>query len=117
MFELLEDELLHITITIAIESTLHHSIQQTGNISYLHRMTVCSSGRLPITICKINDADYLYTTLLGTKLLGVPHGGPTRLAQWPMLTAHSEVFELQGTGWKKSCGDIVLSSSGWFVEV
>jgi hypothetical protein len=75
---------------------------------------VFSSGSLPITICKIDDADYLYKTLLGSKLLGVPRGGPSRLAQWPMLKAHSEILTLQGLGWKQSCGDILLSSSGWF---
>lgn len=89
-----------------------------GRLDYVEgvghiRMTVFSSGRLPITICKVDDADYLYKTLLGTRLLGVPRGGSSRLAKWPMLTAHSEIFELRGTGWKKSCGDIILSSSGW----
>lgn len=73
-----------------------------------------ASGRLPITICNMDDADCLYKTLLGTRLLGVPYGGPTRLTQWPMLRAHSETLELRGIGWKQSCGDILLSSSGWF---
>jgi len=65
----------------------------------------------------VDDADYLYKALLGTRLLGVPRGGPSRLALWPKLKAHSEIFELHGCGWKKSCGDIVLSSSGWFIEM
>ena len=110
MFKLFEEKLLHITKRITVN--LHCSLRQTYNTNYLHRMTVFSSGRLPITICKVDDADYLYKTLLGTRLLGVPRGGSSRLAKWPMLTAHSEIFELRGTGWKKSCGDIILSSSG-----
>lgn len=75
-------------------------------------MTVFASGRLPITICNMDDADCVYKTLLGTRLLGVPCGGATRLAQWPMLRAHSKTLELYGIGWKQSCGDILLSSSG-----
>jgi hypothetical protein len=55
--------------------------------------------------------------LLGSELLGVPHGGPTRLSQWPMLKHHSEILELHGIGWKQSCGDILLSSAGWFTEM
>lgn len=77
-------------------------------------MTVFSSGSLPITICRIDDADCLYKTLLGSRFLGVPLGGPARLAQWPMLKSHSEILELHGIGWKESCGDILLSSAGSF---
>jgi hypothetical protein len=77
-------------------------------------MTVLSSGSLPITICKVDDADWIYNTLLGSRLLGVPRGGPARLAQWPMLKPHSEILELHGSGLKQSCGDILLSSAGWF---
>jgi hypothetical protein len=77
-------------------------------------MTVFSSASLPITICKMDDADCLYKMLLGSRLLGVPQGGPARLAQWPMLQHHSEILELHGIGWKQSCGDILLSSAGWF---
>lgn len=104
--------------TYRLQPNMSLFIAGLGRLDYVEgngpiRMTVFASGRLPITICNMDDADYLYKTLLGTRLLGVPCGGPTRLSQWPMLRAHSETIELNGIGWKQSCGDILLSSSGW----
>ena len=79
---------------------------------FVCRLTVFASELLPLTVCKTDDADELYRELVGSKLMGVPCGGPTRLSHWPGLKAFPEDITLEGIDRNESCGDIVLSSSG-----
>ncbi|XP_069697754.1 nitric oxide-associated protein 1 [Periplaneta americana] len=104
--------------TFRVSPNMSLFIAGLGRLDYVEgdgpiRMTVFSSSSLPLTICQIDDAAEIYDALLGSKLLGVPCGGSSRLSQWPGLKVHSRDFELQGCGWKESCGDILLSSAGW----
>nr|CAD7426674.1 unnamed protein product [Timema monikensis] len=75
--------------------------------------TVFAAGSLPITVCRITDADYLYSELLGSELLAVPSGGSARLQGWPGLTSVPHPLQVKGLSWTESCADIVLSSAGW----
>lgn len=76
------------------------------------RVTVFSSGELPISICKAEDSDEVYSSLLGSELSLVPQGSVSRLKEWPGLTA-SEPFILCGVDRNESCADITFSSTGW----
>ncbi|KAF4518498.1 hypothetical protein B566_EDAN009698 [Ephemera danica] len=75
-------------------------------------LTVFASQALPLTVCQTENADELYSQLLGTELLAVPRGDEERLARWPGLQAGPQI-SLKGLGWKESSADILLSSSGW----
>ncbi|XP_071445477.1 nitric oxide-associated protein 1 [Hetaerina americana] len=74
-------------------------------------MTVFASSKLPILVCSTANAEELYTSLLGTKLFGVPKGGQGRLKHWPPLA--SKDYDVVGIGWKESSADVLLSSAGW----
>lgn len=76
----------------------------------LIRLTTFSSGRLPLTLIGNQDADQLYSELIGSSLLAVPCGSPHRLEQWPGLS--SKLLTIKGVGWQTSAVDIVLSSAG-----
>ena len=77
------------------------------------RVAVFSSSELPVTIVPTNEADHVYSNLLGSELLAVPCGGARRLADWPGLQPKDNRIKLKGHGWQKCCADIVLSSAGW----
>ena len=79
------------------------------------RLTTFASLRLPITLIPHQDADQLYTELLGSQLLVVPCGNEKRLKLWPGLKA-AEAISFNGIGWHQSAIDIVLSSAGTFVN-
>ncbi|PSN49800.1 hypothetical protein C0J52_01392 [Blattella germanica] len=104
--------------TFRLSPNMSLFIAGLGRLDYVEgndpiRMTVFSSGLLPITICKTDDAEELYRTLLGSQYLTVPCGGQSRLAQWPGLQSHPQIFELEGISAKESSGDVILSSAGW----
>lgn len=77
----------------------------------LSRLTVFSSFKLPITVCREENADRLYKELLGTKYMLVPFGSEERLNKWPNLEKSSPI-SLLGINDLISCADIVLSSAG-----
>lgn len=74
-------------------------------------MTVFCSENLPITICKTESAEEIYSELIGTDLFKVPTGQAARLRKWPALKPSKE-FVVQGVGSRTGCADIVLSSAG-----
>nr|CAD7460474.1 unnamed protein product [Timema tahoe] len=78
------------------------------------KFTVFAAGSLPITVCRITDADYLYSELLGSELLAVPSGGSARLQGWPGLSSVPHTLQVNGLSWTESCADIVLSSAGFY---
>lgn len=63
----------------------------------------------------MNDADYIYDTFLGTKLLGVPIGDSQRLKLFPALKP-GKIIECIGVDPEFSCIDVVLSNAGIFVN-
>ncbi|KAL2744949.1 nitric oxide-associated protein 1 isoform X1 [Vespula maculifrons] len=87
-----------------------------GRLDYLEgnkfiRCTIFASDELPITMCRIIDADYLYKELLHTEALVVPINNPQRLKVWPLL--QPKQFEITGVSKIESAADIVLSNAGW----
>ncbi|XP_047356447.1 nitric oxide-associated protein 1 [Vespa velutina] len=87
-----------------------------GRLDYLEgntyiRCTIFASNKLPITMCRVSDADYLYKELLHTQAFVVPINNPQRLKIWPPL--QSKQFEITGINEKESAADIVLSNAGW----
>ncbi|XP_046386406.1 nitric oxide-associated protein 1 [Ischnura elegans] len=74
-------------------------------------MTVFAPRKLPVLLCASVDAEEVYSTLLGSPLLGVPRGEKGRLNHWPPFV--SKPYEVTGIGWKESCADVLLSSAGW----
>lgn len=75
--------------------------------------TVFCAETLPITITKLNDADYIYDNFLGTKLLAVPIGDSQRLKLFPALKS-GKIIECTGIDAECSCIDVVLSNAGMF---
>ncbi|XP_046423953.1 nitric oxide-associated protein 1 [Neodiprion fabricii] len=75
------------------------------------RITVFASEKLPVTMCRLEDADHIYDQLLSTKAFVVPSNDPERLKQWPHLEGKD--FEITGVGWDTSAADVILSSAGW----
>ncbi|XP_035730961.1 nitric oxide-associated protein 1-like [Vespa mandarinia] len=87
-----------------------------GRLDYLEgnvyiRCTIFASSKLPITMCRVSDADYLYKELLHTQAFVVPINNPQRLKVWPPL--QSKQFEITGINETESAADIVLSNAGW----
>lgn len=74
------------------------------------RLTTLSSRHLPLTLVNCEDADKVYSELLGSRLLAIPCGSEQRLKQWPGLASKDVTFK--GVGWKECAVDIVLSSAG-----
>ncbi|KAG4075871.1 hypothetical protein HA402_003697 [Bradysia odoriphaga] len=88
-----------------------------GRVDYLSgvdyiRITVYASPKLPVLIVKTDEAETVYSEMLGTELLAVPVGDAERLNKWPGLAA-SDVFTFRGEGTKVSACDVLLSSAGW----
>lgn len=79
-------------------------------ITNFYRCTIFASDELPITMCRVIDADYLYKELLHTEALVVPINNPQRLKVWPLL--QSKQFEITGVSKIESAADIVLSNAG-----
>lgn len=78
--------------------------------AFVLRLTTLSSSYLPVTLVNYEDADQVYSELLGSRLLAIPCGSEQRLKQWPGLASKDVTFK--GVGWKESAVDIVLSSAG-----
>ncbi|XP_058794555.1 nitric oxide-associated protein 1 [Phymastichus coffea] len=75
------------------------------------RCTVFANLVLPITICRVENADFIYRRLLESEAFIVPVNNPNRLKMWPELK--SKDMETVGIGDKESVSDVVLSSAGW----
>ncbi|XP_011494780.1 PREDICTED: nitric oxide-associated protein 1 [Ceratosolen solmsi marchali] len=75
------------------------------------RCTIFASNNLPITICKVKDAELVYNELLQTEAFVVPDSNPNRLKMWPELK--SKDFKTIGIGESTSASDVVLSNAGW----
>ncbi|KAK2586553.1 hypothetical protein KPH14_011441 [Odynerus spinipes] len=87
-----------------------------GRLDYLEgnefiRCTIFASYKLPITICHVIDADYLYKELLHTEAFIVPINDPERLKVWPSL--QPKQMEVTGINETESAADVVLSNAGW----
>lgn len=95
--------------TFLIKPGMSLFLAGVGRLDYLNgidfvRATVYASSELPIMIVKTNEADRVYSELLGTDFLCVPVGDEERLASWPGL-ASSDIFTFTGEGSKISaCG-------------
>ncbi|KAI1288033.1 Nitric oxide-associated protein 1 [Halotydeus destructor] len=74
-------------------------------------LTVFASQYMPIHVVYTEEAQRFYELYLGSEMLGVPLGGPERLAKWPQL--YPIQVDLLGLDKRQSCADIVLSSAGW----
>ncbi|XP_063696997.1 nitric oxide-associated protein 1 [Culicoides brevitarsis] len=77
------------------------------------RAQIYSSRELPTLITKTQDADEMYETLYGSKILGVPFGSDERLAEFPKLRPAEETITVEGIDNTVNCADILLSSAGW----
>lgn len=102
--------------TFAIRENQTLFLAGMGRIDFLSipsfiRCTVFASHKLPLTICKTNDADVIYGDLLYTKAFGVPTNDPERLKLWPELVSRD--MEITGISEEESAADVVLSSAGW----
>ncbi|KAL7290012.1 hypothetical protein TKK_0015743 [Trichogramma kaykai] len=75
------------------------------------RCTIFSNIKLPITVCKMKNADYVYEELLNSEAFCVPVNNPSRLENWPKLK-FKEIGVI-GIGEKESAADVVLSNAGW----
>lgn len=62
-------------------------------------------------MCKTENAEEIYTELLGSELFLVPTGQERRLKKWPALVA-SKSLNVVGVDAKTACADIVLSNAG-----
>jgi len=87
-----------------------------GRIDYVEgysfiRLTVFASSLLPITVLDTVKAAEVYAQGLGTAVLGVPFGDPSRLKLFPPLKPTP--FRIEGVGQGTCAADIVLSSLGW----
>lgn len=81
------------------------------NCLFFFRCVVYRSDLLPITICKLEDAEAIYCEFLGTEVFKVPINNPGRLEKWPQLEALKEM-QVIGTDTNFACNDIVLSNAG-----
>ncbi|XP_043490477.1 nitric oxide-associated protein 1 isoform X1 [Polistes fuscatus] len=87
-----------------------------GRLDYLEgnsfiRCTIFASHMLPITMCRLIDADDLYKELLHTDAFSVPINDLERLKVWPSL--QSKQFRVTGIDTMESAADVVLSNAGW----
>lgn len=81
-----------------------------GRVDYLNgidfiRATVYASSELPITIVKTDEADKIYSEMLGTEFFAVPVCDEERLKNWPGLSP-SDIFTFRGEGSR-------ISTCGW----
>ncbi|CAN7939244.1 unnamed protein product [Ixodes hexagonus] len=102
--------LLRLNQTLFLSGLARVDLLQVPRSRHIYA-TVFASHQLPIHIVDTPDADEFYSTHLGTEMLGVPLGSAKRLADFPPLEGRELSF--LGQGWKSSCGDVVLSSTGW----
>lgn len=80
-----------------------------GRVDYLDglesiRLTVFASLDLPTMITKTEDADEVYSKLLGTDLLGVPCGDQERLDKWPALQCAEDITVEGQEKYLAACG-------------
>lgn len=78
-----------------------------GRIDYVNgcdsiRLTVYTSSKLPILICKTDMASNIYKECLGSELLGVPIGNEERLKNWPSME-NVDFVGVEGNGDNFSC--------------
>lgn len=57
-------------------------------------LTVFASQYMPVHVTYTTEARRFYELYLGSEMLGVPIGGPERLAKWPQL--YPMQFEIEG---------------------
>ncbi|XP_066253166.1 nitric oxide-associated protein 1 [Euwallacea similis] len=76
------------------------------------RLTVFRSNSLPITVCKLEEADSIYQELLGSDLFVVPVFKGDRKEKWPGLEL-TKSFKIFGKSIRESSYDVVLSNAGW----
>ncbi|XP_057375659.1 nitric oxide-associated protein 1-like [Daphnia carinata] len=102
--------------TVLLKPGMTYFLAGLGRIDYLDGphsllLTTLSSSYLPLTLVSCEDADKVYSELLGSRLLAIPCGSEQRLKQWPGLVSKDVTFK--GAGWKECAVDIVLSSAGY----
>ncbi|KAI9554132.1 hypothetical protein GHT06_019404 [Daphnia sinensis] len=102
--------------TVLLKPGMTYFLAGLGRIDYLEGphsllLTTLSSSYLPLTLVNCEDADKVYSELLGSRLLAIPCGSEQRLKQWPGLAGKDVTFK--GAGWKECAVDIVLSSAGY----
>lgn len=84
------------------------------DVPRLTRAIVYASIKLPVTICNTEDADELYSNLLGSEVLGVPMTmDEDRLASWPKMEPIYDEIAIDGIDKHVSACDFVMSSAGW----